>query len=259
MTTLEGSDGLSVRYHLIHDNNFSGNGLPLFEHQNWDSAPHVYGTKYSLKPAISVQGSLCPTFSPVSKGENERQQQIGLRFKTDECGILKKSAPVGGRVRILRHLRCEVAYVIEKHCKGKPKATLDFEQFELLYELEMGHALVSSHYGFASLKSLLQSMPDIVALRSISPVMADWRIYPHVKVSTPSKPLSKPLSIFALRIDNIFILLIFNILLTSSLLANDREMVRAAKVEQTSADMIFGAFCIKFFIRHGHLEFPKST
>ena len=256
MATLEGSDGLSVRYHLIHDNNFSGNGLPLFEqHQNWDSVPHVYGTKYLLEPAISVQRSLCPTFSFVSKGRNERQQQFGLRFKTDKQGILKKSAPVGGRVRILRHLRCEVAYVIEKHCKGKPKAALEFEQFELLYELEMGHGLVSSHYGFASLKSLLQSMPDIVTLRSISPVMADWRIYPHVKVSTPSKPLS----IFVWRIDIIFIFLIFNILLTSSVLANDREMARAAKVKQTSADMIFGAFCIKFFVQHGHLEFPKST
>lgn len=255
MTTLEGSDGLSARSHLIHDNTFSGNGLPLFDNQNWDSVPHVYGTKYLLDPAISVQRSLCPTFYPVSKRKNERQHQIGLSFKTDEWGILKKSAPVGGRVRILRHLRCEVAYVIEKHCKGKPKAALEFEQFELLYELEMGHALVSSHYGFASLKSLLKSMPDIVALRSISPVTADWRIYPHVKVRTPSKPLS----IFALRIDIIFIALIFNILLTSSLLANDREMARAAKVEQTSADMIFGAFCIKFFIRHGHLEFPKST
>lgn len=186
MATLEGSDGLSARSHFVHDNSFSGNGLPLFEqHQNLDSVPHFYGTKYLLEPATSVQRSLCPTFSPDSMGKVERQQQIGLRFKVDEL-VLKKPAPVGGRVRILRHLRCEVAYVIEKHCKGEPKAALEFEQFELLYELEMGHALVCSHYGFASLKSLLQSMPDIVALRSISPVTADWRIYPHVKVSSPS-------------------------------------------------------------------------
>lgn len=90
--------------------------------------------------------------------------------------------PVGGRVRILRHLRCEVAYVVDKYCKGKPKAVMTFEQFELLYELEMGHPLVTSHYGFASLKSILQSMPDLLSVRTVSFDAADWRIFPYIRV-----------------------------------------------------------------------------
>lgn len=97
-------------------------------------------------------------------------------------GSSKAVPPVGGRVRILRHLRCEVAYVVDKYCKGKPKAVMTFEQFELLYELEMGHPLVTSHYGFASLKSILQSMPDLLSVRNVSCETAEWRILPIVKV-----------------------------------------------------------------------------
>ncbi|XP_024392787.1 uncharacterized protein [Physcomitrium patens] len=98
-------------------------------------------------------------------------------------------APVGGRVRMLRHLRCEVAFVLDKYCKGKPKAAMTFEQFELLYELEMGHPLVSSHYGFATLKSVLQSMPDLVSVRNISSEAADWRVFPYVKRNANDRKL----------------------------------------------------------------------
>ncbi|KAG0606633.1 hypothetical protein M758_9G156900 [Ceratodon purpureus] len=120
--------------------------------------------------------------NPCDKASDVRRQPVDVDYSNYiGSGNSKVVPPVGGRVRILRHLRCEVAYVVDKYCKGKPKAVMTFEQFELLYELEMGHPLVTSHYGFASLKSILQSMPDLLSVRNVSSESADWRIFPIVK------------------------------------------------------------------------------
>lgn len=129
--------------------------------------------------ASSKSSPAVPNSTSCAKAGDVRRQPVDVDYN-NYIG-LKVVPPVGGRVRILRHLRCEVAYVVDKYCKGKPKAVMTFEQFELLYELEMGHPLVTSHYGFANLKSILQSMPDLLSLRNVSFDAADWRIFPYVK------------------------------------------------------------------------------
>ena len=135
--------------------------------------------------SICTESTKSPAFSnSTSSGRagDVRRQPVDVDYNNYIGSGIKVVAPVGGRVRILRHLRCEVAYVVDKYCRGKPKAVMTFEQFELLYELEMGHPLITSHYGFATLKSILQSMPDLVSVRNVSAETAHWRIFPIVKV-----------------------------------------------------------------------------
>jgi len=135
--------------------------------------------------ASSESSPVVPSSTSCGKAGDVRRQPVDVDY-SNYIGS-KVVPPVGGRVRILRHLRCEVAYVVDKYCKGKPKAVMTFEQFELLYELEMGHPLVTSHYGFANLKSILQSMPDLLSLRNVSFDAADWRIFPYVKSGADRK------------------------------------------------------------------------
>lgn len=142
--------------------------------------------------AANTESPVFPSATSSGKAADVRRQPVDVDY-SNYIGP-KIVPPVGGRVRILRHLRCEVAYVVDKYCKGKPKAVMTFEQFELLYELEMGHPLVTSHYGFANLKSILQSMPDLLSVRNVAFDAADWRIFPYVKVNFPS-PLSLKMAI----------------------------------------------------------------
>lgn len=185
MAASEEAQGLFFNSQVPHQDDESSHETPFYQQSTMfdPEVVNVTTNKLSEHPS-NLEKQTLSSFLSVGKGQSAKQQSLEVETSSfGRLGTAKKLAPVGGRVRILRHLRCEIAFVVEKHCKGKPTAVLSFEQFELLYELEMGHALVSSYYGFASLKSLLQSMPDIVSLCSVGLTSPDWRIFPYVKVS----------------------------------------------------------------------------
>ena len=185
MAASEEAQGLIFNSQLLHQDDESSHATPMYQKSTTfdPEVANVTTNKLSEHP-INFEKQTLSSFLSMGKGKSAKQQSLEVETSSfGRLGTAKTLAPVGGRVRILRHLRCEIAFVVEKYCKGQPMAVLSFEQFELLYELEIGHALVSSYYGFASLKSLLQSMPDIVSLRSVGSDSPDWRIFPYVKVS----------------------------------------------------------------------------
>lgn len=105
----------------------------------------------------------------------------------------KSMIPIGGKIRVLRHLRCEVAAISNKYCNKGTRVNL--REFVRLYEVEMGQALIPGYYGCGSMKTLLETMPDLVSLRPLSSNSSELEVFPfYPKVSQFRRRRSSSLS-----------------------------------------------------------------
>ncbi|CAM6100533.1 unnamed protein product [Calypogeia fissa] len=107
----------------------------------------------------------------------------GMVVKQTECNFCESTddrkpllVPIGGKIRVLRHLRYEIAAIADKHCNKGTR--IDLREFVRLYEVEMGHTLIPGYYGCGSMKTLLETMPDVITLRPFSSNSLELEVFP---------------------------------------------------------------------------------